>query len=753
MFILLSQNEREIVAAVRMEGMTMRTRLPLAVLLLTVLLAPAFAATAQPLADRLPNDTLVYFGWRGADAMGPGYSGSHLKAVLDASDFSQVINDFLPQIAQRIAQEDPEAAQVLPVMTAIARPMWKHPSALYFGGLDLGGQEPMPRLAMLCEAGPDAAQLLATLKDLVAKAQQQGPPVPIEVKEAKGVVAVTIGKMSPSFDPLLRGTGAGDSLATDQSFKDAMAQVGKEPSLAFYINAEGILATADQIINREGGPDLKTNWPKVRDTLGLAGLKRIIYTGGFDGKDWLDAVFVAAPAPRAGLLKLAESAPLAPDLLKIAPKTSTYVAAGRFNIAGLVAQMREGIGQFSPEARQQMDQGLQQVSQMLGMDVEKDLLGSLGDQWVCYTDPNTGGFGVAGSVIVNRLADPAKAEQSFSRLEQFINQAAAANLKNENIHISFQTQQAGGLTLHYLAVPLVTPTWAIKDGNLYVALYPQTVVAAADFGTRKGPSILDNDDFVAIRKRLGTETAASVQYSDLVRTTPINYGAWVAVSRLVGFGDIFGVRSPLMVMPPLQKLMAEVGPAGGISWTDDAGFHLRNLSPFPGAEALAMDPIGAYMTSAGPAVALGLLMPAVSKARGAAERVKSSSNLRQIGQGILLYANENNGKAPPDLGTILKDEDLGPEAFIAPQTGKTVPPNLRDMTKDQQAAWVRENSDYVYLGKGKRVFDMKPDEPVAHEKFEVGRGQGINILYGDGHVEWVKMPEAQRILGVDAARP
>src|SRR2546423_489883 len=364
----------------------MRTRLAAAavrlpLLVIALLLACALAAPAQPLADRLPNDALVYFGWRGADAMGSGFAGPHLKAVLDASDFSQVVNDFLPQIAQRIAQEDPEAAQVLPVMTAIARPMGKHPSAFYFGGLDLAGPQPMPRLAMLCEAGPDAPQLLATLKDLVAKAQQAAP-VPIEVKEAKGVVAVTIGKMSPSFDPLLRGSGAGDSLATDQAFKDAMAQVGKEPSLAFYVNAEGILATAEQIIKQQGDEQVKANWPKVRDTLGLGGLKRIIYTGGFDGKDWLDAVFISAPAPRVGLLKLADSAPLTPDLLKIAPKTSTYLAAGRFNLAGLVGAIREGIGQFSPEARQQIDQGLQQVSQMLGMDIEKDLLGSLGDQRV-----------------------------------------------------------------------------------------------------------------------------------------------------------------------------------------------------------------------------------------------------------------------------------------------------------------------------------------------------------------------------------
>src|SRR5207237_546019 len=161
----------------------------------------------------------------------------------------------------------------------------------------------------------------------------------------------------------------------------------------------------------------------------------------------------------------------------------------------------------------------------------------------------------------------------------------------------------------------------------------------------------------------------------------------------------------------------ELGPAGAVSWVDDAGFHLKSVCPFPGITVLTADPISAYMTTAGPALAISILLPSLSRARETASRVKSSSNLPQIGQGVTLYENENKGTCPPDLGTMLKDEDLGPDAVSAPQTGKKVPENLRTMSKEQQAAWVQENSDYVYLAKGKKAFDMKADEPVAHEKF------------------------------------
>jgi hypothetical protein len=41
---------------------------------------------AQALADRIPADSFVYFGWKGTDTPDNGYKGSHLQAVFEASD-------------------------------------------------------------------------------------------------------------------------------------------------------------------------------------------------------------------------------------------------------------------------------------------------------------------------------------------------------------------------------------------------------------------------------------------------------------------------------------------------------------------------------------------------------------------------------------------------------------------------------------------------------------------------------------------
>ena len=46
------------------------------------------------------------------------------------------------------------------------------------------------------------------------------------------------------------------------------------------------------------------------------------------------------------------------------------------------------------------------------------------------------------------------------------------------------------------------------------------------------------------------------------------------------------------------------------------------------------------------ALLISILLPSLAKAREAANQVKCMSNLRQIGQGLFMYANDNKGYFP-----------------------------------------------------------------------------------------------------------
>src|SRR2546427_13232245 len=74
----------------------------------SILFGIASSASAQPLADRVPADAIVYVGWRGAENV-PGYNESHLKAILDQSNIPAVFSQMLPQLIALASRQDPNA--------------------------------------------------------------------------------------------------------------------------------------------------------------------------------------------------------------------------------------------------------------------------------------------------------------------------------------------------------------------------------------------------------------------------------------------------------------------------------------------------------------------------------------------------------------------------------------------------------------------------------------------------------------------
>ena len=221
------------------------------------------------------------------------------------------------------------------------------------------------------------------------------------------------------------------------------------------------------------------------------------------------------------------------------------------------------------------------------------------------------------------------------------------------------------------------------------------------------------------------------------------------------------------------------------------------------------------------ALLISILLPSLNRAREQANRVKCASNLRQIGQGIQMYANENKGNFPrtyfavgkavtaftigadqPDSFTqngpgkvgennvtssfflLLKTQDLTSEVFICPSsqgerdtfrignTTKTaqdksnftdVPTNLTYAyvvpfpTSAAMDAGFKLNytltSDYAIaadINPGTQggtppdnVTKVRPQsskKDMADGNTNNHNGDGQNVLYADGHVEFQNTP-------------
>jgi prepilin-type processing-associated H-X9-DG protein len=138
---------------------------------------------------------------------------------------------------------------------------------------------------------------------------------------------------------------------------------------------------------------------------------------------------------------------------------------------------------------------------------------------------------------------------------------------------------------------------------------------------------------------------------------------------------------------------------------------------------------------------MSILIPSLNRAREQANRVKSASNLQQIGLAALMYANVNQDHFPDDEKAIVKMQQVPISDFVSPRT-KTGMPTMTD--PDKQAEWVNANSDYAWVGAG--LNDTGPGNAVlAYEKPDGLQG-GIEVLFADGHVEWVAKPKSDAMV-------
>ena len=151
----------------------------------------------------------------------------------------------------------------------------------------------------------------------------------------------------------------------------------------------------------------------------------------------------------------------------------------------------------------------------------------------------------------------------------------------------------------------------------------------------------------------------------------------------------------------------------------------------------------------------GILVPVLGRARESARRVTCSNNLKQIGLGILIYAEENDAVAD----SFPTDSDGGAKESISKLYNAYVTnrelfscPSLATDTSGLRIGDIANNTDGSTAGDGvwnssygyddtKGITDspnaaVMADNDDGRALGENHKGQGMNVLYIDGHVDW-----------------
>lgn len=146
------------------------------------------------------------------------------------------------------------------------------------------------------------------------------------------------------------------------------------------------------------------------------------------------------------------------------------------------------------------------------------------------------------------------------------------------------------------------------------------------------------------------------------------------------------------------------------------------------------------------------MIPGLSNAREVANRVKCTSNMTQLGQAMLMYASANKGEFPDKLEDVLtSDPTLDRIVFVCPDDDKT-PPSSASIQAAAQGIASGKNCSYIYVGSGVTQSDSADTvlmyEPLSlHHHYQ----PGMNVLFADGHVEYLSASAGQSILNQQAA--
>jgi type II secretory pathway pseudopilin PulG len=147
---------------------------------------------------------------------------------------------------------------------------------------------------------------------------------------------------------------------------------------------------------------------------------------------------------------------------------------------------------------------------------------------------------------------------------------------------------------------------------------------------------------------------------------------------------------------------------------------------------------------------MSIMIPSLGRAREQANRVKCAAQLRALGETIQTYASDHGGAYPDTIDKLITAENATPDLFVCPAsrdtpaTGSTPQAQATNLTAGGHLS-------YVYVGKGLSIRSgpgalTMASTVVAYEPLTNHANAGINVLFDDGHVAFVPMPQAKQLI-------
>ena len=394
--------------------------------------------------------------------------------------------------------------------------------------------------------------------------------------------------------------------------------VERESALG-YLNIEMLLERLRPLIEKEEG------WHVV-EKLGLTSLKSLHGVTGFDELGCVAMSKLVTDGRRRGLLSLLPYKELSDNDLKMIPRDAMIAGAVRLDVSETWKNIVRLVEAFDNKTAERMERDLRRAEDELGVNIEDDLLGSLGDVWTAYVPTGDLMSSWHGSAIACKVKDAERLRTSLQKLVDFV-QANQPLGRRQGVKIretEFEGQTVYIANVTGAPFPF-SPAWCVTDDWLVVGLTPQTVrgvMTRNSRDTNKGRAedlLADVDEVRQMFAR--REAPSSITYVDtpkLVRSLyPLaQMGLQVLSSQLAREG----IEIDTSILPSADAIIRHLRPSVSTMTSTRDGFAFYSQHSLPGGGgAMVLAPLAVSVT-----------LPAILAARKAAQRNQGLNNLKQI---------------------------------------------------------------------------------------------------------------------------
>jgi len=519
-------------------------------------------------------------------------------------------------------------------------------------------------------------------------------------------------------------------LSSAASFKDALG-MGSSPV--------GVLAYNHVALIEAFGPMVPRGLTSALDGLGLRNTDLLVMRLGAKGRALVGTGSVQARGEWQGLMKALVSTQVDKSLLKLAPRDAAIAWASNMSLEDLYAGVLGLINAIDAGGGLGIgiEQNMAAFQARVGVDIQKDIFGSLGRGTVVTTSATSA---LPALIISCTLKDGDRLERGLTKLVAELD--AYIKLVNDPpAGAALKTLTFGQHTIRYLATPGVpvplAPCYVRTQDRLLLAMSPIHMKDYLLFLDKGEPSVLDNPGFQELAA-LVPDNAMSIGYSNVGESFVEMYGLLGPLLTLA-----HGIpNNPLAVdfanLPSKRTVRKHM--FGSISYT----YATRNRlvyecqSPF-GVPFIGAAPAGLPAVAVGGVMA-GMLLPALARARNEARLVRDRNNLNMLGKGFFTYLNDHGeNRFYPRSIAELWDKEVLPDRQIFVSPLDRAPPKLPNGLACSYESCFDRHPNRIFRD------DFPPNVICAWDRVPFVRGRR-NVLFFDSHVEAMGEMRFQELL-------